>query len=163
MFFLEDLPILDKLIDPFHPMHARSPFYKGSSLFAKARQRDWVTGAFLLTRKSILGELGGFDEDYFMYVEEVDLCWRVKKKGWKIWYLPKWNIVHLGGKSSSSEFAITSEYKGLQIFYRKHKNDLELSLMKLFLRAGAILRMFIYGIIQGREGMKIYAKAFQTV
>jgi GT2 family glycosyltransferase len=162
MFFLEDIPFVDRLIKPFHPMHPQSPLYKGEGFFKKAHQRDWVTGAFLLTRKDIFDEAGGFDEDYFMYTEEVDLCWRIKKKGWQVWFLPKWNIVHLGGASSTSEFPILSEYKGVKLFYKKNKPAWQMPLVRLFLKGGAALRIPIYGLIKGKEAAITYAKAFKA-
>lgn len=162
MFFLEDIPFVDRLIKPFHPMHPQSPLYKGEGFFKKAHQRDWVTGAFLLTRKDIFDEAGGFDEDYFMYTEEVDLCWRIKKKDWQIWFLPKWNITHLGGASSTSEFPILSEYKGVKLFYKKNKPAWQMPLVRLFLKGGAVLRMLLFGLIKGKEAAIIYAKAFKA-
>jgi GT2 family glycosyltransferase len=162
MFFLEDIPLVDRLIKPFHPMHSQSPLYKGERFFKKAHQRDWVTGAFLLTRKEIFEKVGGFDQDYFMYTEEVDLCWRIKKKGWQIWFLPKWNITHLGGVSSTSEFPILSEYKGVKLFYKKNKPAWQMPLVRLFLKGGAALRIPFFGLIKGKEAAITYAKAFKA-
>ena len=162
MFFLEDIPFVDRLIKPFHPMHPQSPLYKGERFFKKAHQRDWVTGAFLLTRKDIFDEAGRFDEDYFMYTEEVDLCWRIKKKGWQIWFLPKWDITHLGGASSTSEFPILSEYKGVKLFYKKNKPAWQMPLVRLFLKGGAALRVPLFGLIKGKEAVTTYAKAFRA-
>ena len=162
MFFLDDIPILDSLIKPFHPVHGQSPFYKGTSQFKKTREQDWVTGAFLLTRRNVVDQVGDFDEDYFMYTEEVDYCFRVKKAGWQIWYLPKWSITHLGGASSTAEFPIVSEYKGIKIFYKKHNPPWQFFFLRLFLKGGAILRMIIFGAIKGKEAMGSYAKAYQV-
>ena len=162
MFFLEDIPLLDSLIDPFHPMHPSSPFYKGERQFIRAREKDWVTGAFFLLKKELIDEVGYFDEDYFIYTEEVDLCFRAKKKGWKIWYLPKWSIIHLGGASSTSEFAIISEYKGIKTFYKKHMPAWQAPLLKLFLKCGAILRIILFGVLKGTKIANVYVKAFQV-
>lgn len=161
MFFLEDIPLLDALIKPFHPVHGQSPFYKGTSQFKKPREQDWVTGAFLLTRRDVINKVGNFDEDYFMYTEEVDFCFRVKKAGWQIWYLPKWSITHLGGASSTAEFPIVSEYKGIKIFYSKHYPPWQHFLLRIFLKTGAFLRMIIFGVIKGKEAANVYAKAYQ--
>ncbi|OGM02398.1 hypothetical protein A2115_02955 [Candidatus Woesebacteria bacterium GWA1_41_8] len=161
MFFLDDIPLLDKIIKPFHPMHEKSPFYKGESFFKRTGLRDWVTGAFFLIRKEVLDEVGLLDEDYFMYTEEVDLSFRAKKKGWEVWYLPDWAIVHLGGASSASEFPIISEYKGVKIFYKKHMPLWQMPLLRLFLKAGALLRIILFSVLKGGEYAKTYAKAFQ--
>src|SRR4030042_3303383 len=159
MFFIEDIPFLDKLIKPFHPMHSHSFFYKGTSFFEKEGERDWVTGAFFLMRKEVMDEMGIFDPDYFMYTEEVDLCFRLKKKGWKVWYLPRWSIIHYGGASSTSEFPILSEYKGIKIFYQKRMPRWQYPFLRLFLKMGALIRIFLFGILKGAQGVKTYAKA----
>src|SRR3989344_564276 len=86
MFFIDDMPFVDFLIKPFHPMHSQSPIYKGTKSYINAQSMDWVTGAFMLLRKEVLKEIGYFDQDYFMYTEEVDLCYRVKRAGWEVWY-----------------------------------------------------------------------------
>ena len=161
MFFLDDIPLLDIIIKPFHPMHEKSFFYKGEGFFKKTSQRDWVTGAFLLTRRRVLDEVGFFDEDYFMYTEETDLCYRAKQKGWQVWYLPKWAIVHLGGASSASEFPILSEYKGIKLFYKKHMPGWQGPVLRGFLKVGALLRICLFGVLKGGSYAKVYAKAFQ--
>lgn len=160
MFFLEDLPLIDKLIKPFHPMHAYSFFYKGTSFFHQEGERDWVTGAFFLMKKEVIDKVGYFDPEFFMYTEEVDLCYRIKKAGWKIWYLPKWSIIHYGGASSTSEFPILSEYKGIKIFYRKRMPSWQYPIVRIFLKLGALIRIFVLGLLKGPQAVKTYAKAF---
>lgn len=162
MFFIEDIPFIDRLFIPFHPMHPMS-FYKGGELFSKKRQLDWVTGAFLLMKNEVIKEAGMFDEDYFMYVEEVELCFRIKKAGWQIWYFPAWSIVHYGGASGGGEFSLLSEYKGIKLFYKKHMNKLENCFLDLFLRSGAILRILLFSLLGNFKHAKIYAKAFKSV
>lgn len=160
MFFLEDIPVLSKIIKPYHPMHPNSPFYKGEEFFKKPEMRDWLTGAYLLIRKKVVDDIGYFDEDYFMYVEEVDYAHRAKEKGWQVWFLPKWSITHYGGASGTSGFAVLSEYKSLKIFYKKHYPKWQGLVLRLFLKLGAILRMIIFGVFK-HDVFKIYAKAFR--
>lgn len=160
MTFLEDVPLLDKIIKPFHPMHSQSPFYKGESMFKNESERDWVTGAFYLIRKEVVKDIGLFDEDYFMYTEEVDFAFRARKKDWKVWYLPKWSITHYGGASSTKEYTILSEYNGVKTFYRKNMPSWQYLPLRFFLKLGAFLRIFVIGILKGPEAAKTYAKAF---
>ncbi len=61
---------------------------------------DWVSGACLLARRDAYRAVGGFDEAYFMYVEDVDLCWRLGRAGWKVGYEPGGRVVHQGGVST---------------------------------------------------------------
>ncbi|HXQ60094.1 MAG TPA: glycosyltransferase family 2 protein [Acidimicrobiales bacterium] len=62
---------------------------------------DWVSGACFMARHRALRELGGFDESYFMYVEDVDLCWRAHRAGWAVAYVPAATVTHLQGQSTA--------------------------------------------------------------
>jgi N-acetylglucosaminyl-diphospho-decaprenol L-rhamnosyltransferase len=61
---------------------------------------DWVSGACFLVRRSAFEQVGGFDEAYFMYAEDVDLCWRLGRAGWQVVYLPAAQVTHLQGVST---------------------------------------------------------------
>jgi N-acetylglucosaminyl-diphospho-decaprenol L-rhamnosyltransferase len=61
---------------------------------------DWVTGAFMMVRRDVFEALGGFDEQFFMYWEDSDLCLRALKAGWKTMYAPSAQVVHLTGRAS---------------------------------------------------------------
>lgn len=158
MFFLDDIPGMDSLVKPFHPMHTRS-LYKNESYFNKTQSQDWVTGAFFLIREQVIEQVGAFDEDFFMYTEEVELCYRAKLAGWKVMLLPEWSIIHYGQASGSSEFATLSEWKGIRLFYQKHYSFIWQVFIRVCLFIGALLRMIIFGILEGRKGFKVYAQA----
>ncbi len=96
---------------------------------------DSAVGAFMLIRKSVLEKVGYFDEDYFLYAEDIDLCYRIKKAGFKIMYVPDVEIKHVKGISSgikkeSSSASLANEetrnkstkyfYDTMKIFYKKH-------------------------------------------
>jgi N-acetylglucosaminyl-diphospho-decaprenol L-rhamnosyltransferase len=66
------------------------------------REVDWLSGACLLLRRSAFDEVGGFDESYFMYAEDVDLCWRLARAGWKAVYAPAAEVTHLQGVSTEA-------------------------------------------------------------
>lgn len=61
---------------------------------------DWVSGACFLVRRSAFEQVGGFDEAYFMYAEDVDLCWRLGRAGWRAAYVPAAEVVHRQGVST---------------------------------------------------------------
>ncbi len=65
-----------------------------------AYETDWLDGAAMLLRRSVIRQVGMLDESYFMYTEEVDWCYRIKRAGWRICYLPAASIIHFGGQSS---------------------------------------------------------------
>jgi N-acetylglucosaminyl-diphospho-decaprenol L-rhamnosyltransferase len=62
---------------------------------------DWVSGACFMARHRALDELRGFDESYFMYMEDVDLCWRAHRAGWTVAYVPAAEVTHLQGVSTA--------------------------------------------------------------
>jgi len=62
---------------------------------------DWVSGACFLAQRRALEELGGFDEAYFMYAEDADLCWRARRAGWGVAYAPAAVVTHLRGVSTA--------------------------------------------------------------
>jgi N-acetylglucosaminyl-diphospho-decaprenol L-rhamnosyltransferase len=61
---------------------------------------DWVSGSCFMARRAAWEQLGGFDESYFMYAEDVDLCWRAKAAGWRVAFEPAARVVHLQGHST---------------------------------------------------------------
>lgn len=62
---------------------------------------DWVSGACFAVRRKAMNDLGGFDEAYFMYAEDVDLCWRARRAGWGVVFVPEAVVTHLRGVSTS--------------------------------------------------------------
>ena len=89
---------------------------------------DWVSGAALLMRRELLEQIGAFDEDFFMYCEDVDICWRAHQAkmpdghNWRVAYFPDSVIYHLIGKSSDLvPTRMTYEFHRSQyLFYKKH-------------------------------------------
>ena len=67
---------------------------------AAARDVDWVAGTHLLVRREAWDAVGGFDEAYFMYMEDVDLCWRMRRAGWRTGYDPAARVTHAIGQST---------------------------------------------------------------
>lgn len=70
----------------------------------RSRPVDWAVGAALLMRRSALDDLGGFDERYFMYAEDLEWCWRAARKGWSIWFEPDARVVHVGNASGERTY-----------------------------------------------------------
>jgi N-acetylglucosaminyl-diphospho-decaprenol L-rhamnosyltransferase len=68
---------------------------------ARPRDVDWVSGAAVWLRRAALDDVGGWDERYFMYVEDVDLCWRLRRAGWRVAYEPAGTVEHLLGVSTA--------------------------------------------------------------
>jgi GT2 family glycosyltransferase len=86
-----------------------------------------ISGAFFFTRRDTLVKVGGFDEDYFLYGEDVDLCYRIKKAGYDILYNPLWEVIHiksvsgLKNKDCLKKLNTTFHFfNAMKIFYKKH-------------------------------------------
>jgi GT2 family glycosyltransferase len=80
-------------------------------------ETDWVSGGAMMVKKDLFSELGGFDENFFMYFEDVDLCLRAKKKGWKVAVQPRAKIFHKSGQSFSSARQKKKHYYASQAHY----------------------------------------------
>jgi hypothetical protein len=94
---------------------------------------DYVEGAFLLVRRDAYTQIGGLDESYFMYSEEVDLCYRMKNAGWEVWYHPEVEVVHIGGASSKQRKPQREAdlYRSRVHFMRKSRGDFAANLLKI--------------------------------
>ena len=92
---------------------------------------DWVSGAALAIRRDIFEKINGFDEKFFMYFEDRDLCLRVKKFGYKAVVLPDAKIIHFGGKSSGGDKQRKKlYYQSQNYFWQKHYGFLRSILMR---------------------------------
>lgn len=96
---------------------------------------DWVGGAALLARRTAIDQAGPLDEQYFMYSEETDWCYRIKQCGWEVCYLSTASVVHLGGQSSrqASLRMKTELYRSKLRFFDKHYAPWRRGLLMLLL------------------------------
>lgn len=83
---------------------------------------DSLTGAFMMLRRKVIDQVGLLDEEFFMYGEDIDWCFRIKEAGWKILYYPKAKIIHYKGASSKKKrFKTLYEFhRAMILFYDKH-------------------------------------------
>lgn len=88
----------------FHFVWPGNPFSRRYRMLdwdhAAATSVDWVAGNHFVARRRAWDEVGGFDEDYFMYMEDVDLCWRLRRAGWRTGYEPSARVTHAIGRST---------------------------------------------------------------
>jgi GT2 family glycosyltransferase/lipopolysaccharide/colanic/teichoic acid biosynthesis glycosyltransferase len=83
---------------------------------------DAVSGSFLMVRRKVIEAVGGLDENFFMYGEDLDWCYRIQKAGWKIYYVPETQIIHYKGMSAKrSDFdEVKTFYEAMHLFVEKH-------------------------------------------
>ncbi|MGU3373549.1 glycosyltransferase family 2 protein [Chryseobacterium sp. M5A1_1a] len=99
-----------------------------------------ITGAFLLVKKDVYKNIGGLDEAYFMYGEDIDLCYTLLKKGYKNYYYGKVSILHHKGESTvKNDIYLKRFYGAMQIFIDKYYKDTK-PMQYSFLKAGLKLR-----------------------
>ena len=106
----------------------------------KTKEVDFVAGSFMMLRKKALDEVGLFDEDFFLYVEDADLCLRMKKHGWKVFFYPEARCLHYHGETIRQDNIRPEIYhaKSMYNFFKKHYHLNWLAL--LFLKTGVYLK-----------------------
>lgn len=111
---------------------------------------DAISGAFMMLRKEALDRVGFLDETFFMYGEDLDLCFRIKQDGWKIYYIPDTEIIHFKGESTKTVPTIKSIrdfYIAMHIFVEKHYSGSFRLFPQWLLILGIYLRMgWVYGL-----------------
>jgi GT2 family glycosyltransferase/lipopolysaccharide/colanic/teichoic acid biosynthesis glycosyltransferase len=111
---------------------------------------DVLSGSLMMLRRKTIEQVGSFDEDYFMYGEDIDLSYRIKKAGWKIMYTPATKAIHYKGESTKkSEFsAITRFYSTMLIFVRKHFGGRYSLALRVLLTLGIYFRAVMAYLLQ---------------
>jgi N-acetylglucosaminyl-diphospho-decaprenol L-rhamnosyltransferase len=122
---------------------------------------DYVEGACMLVRREAFEDVGGLDEGYFMYAEEVDWCYAMRQKGWQVWYHPAAKVIHLGGGSSQNRRPQREGdlYRSRVCFFRRHYGDRATGLLKLQIYGFTALKIVIHGLLRlvsaGRYGRPV--------
>ncbi|TMC11059.1 MAG: hypothetical protein E6J29_10460, partial [Chloroflexi bacterium] len=108
---------------PHSPRFGR--YNMGHQPAGRAHEIDAGTAACLMVRRAAVAKVGFFDPAYFMYGEDLDLCYRLKQGGWKIYYLPSAQALHIKGASSRQETArmLYEFHSAMWTFHHKHYAD----------------------------------------
>lgn len=103
---------------------------------------DCLVGAFMLVRREAIDQVGMLDEEFFMYGEDIDWCYRIKQAGWEIYYYPKTYITHYKGASSRRKpFKIVYEFhRAMWLFHRKHYKKKYLPLVNAMVYFGIVVK-----------------------
>ncbi len=131
----------------------------------KIKQVDWLTGAFMMVKKEVFNQVGGLDENIFMYFEEVEWCYRAAQKDKQVFFYPNAKIIHLGGGSSKTGKTgpILQIYQGLAYFYQKHKLKWQEILVRLMLKTKAAGTYFLGLVTNNSYLIETYGQAFKLV
>jgi GT2 family glycosyltransferase len=109
------------------------------------RQVDILYGACLMMRRELMCQIGLMDENYFMYTEEVDMCYRVRQAGYNLYWVPQAEVIHYGGQSTSqiSEKMFIQLYLSKVQYFRKNHGKLASALYKVILMFAASHRLVL--------------------
>ena len=114
------------------------------------RTVDWLSGCFILARRDLLERLGGFDEQFFYYYEDMDLCRRIWEAGYPIVYTPEMSITHLGGQSTKRfpiAFALDSQVTRYRYYYKYYGERGAFRARRVVLTS-LLIRRLAYGLIK---------------
>jgi GT2 family glycosyltransferase len=121
--------------------------------FRQSQDVDWANGACLMIRKALFARLGGLDERFFMYFEDVDLCRRVQQLGYRIRYVAEGEVVHLIGRSSrTNRHGLNKQWELSRIRYvEKHFAQPRRFLMKGWIAIGVMRKLMLTACSQASD------------
>jgi GT2 family glycosyltransferase len=118
----EYLPVVGNFPGPqnlirFKNLYRSDNGFKTGNFTADSYEVDWFAGSFVMMPKHVYDEINGFDDDYFMYGEDVDFCKKISNKGYKKLFLPNYSYIHYVGYNSSKGHLVV---RGLDLYIQKH-------------------------------------------
>jgi len=128
---------------------ALNAFYAGGFDHDTVREAEFVMGACLLVRREAVDAVGPLDEDFFLFSEEVDWCYRFRAAGWKVLFFPGAEFVHVGGAAHGGRLFVEN-LRGQLRFMAKHRGAREAERARRVLLAGVRLRSLLYPGERGR-------------
>jgi N-acetylglucosaminyl-diphospho-decaprenol L-rhamnosyltransferase len=144
-----------------------SSYYLGHLHEGSSHAVDILSGAFMIIKKTVLDLTGGFDEQFFMYAEDIDLSYRINKAGFKNYYLSGTTIIHFKGESTRKDFRyVKMFYSAMQLFMKKHFKEGGPSIQFFILSTGMRFRQalafmmlpFKNTSIISKQGLSVYFK-----
>jgi len=106
---------------PSSPVFNRHDF--GGLALDRPRKVDWVPGTFVVLRARMLAEIGFFDERFFIYYEETDLCRRARQNGWDVYFVPDAEVMHIGGACSQTRKDKAYDPAGAQVLSFRMRSE----------------------------------------
>lgn len=125
-------------------------FYAGGFDHEEVREAEFVMGACLLVRREAVDEVGGLDEGYFLFSEEVDWCFRFRQAGWQVLFYPGAECVHVGGAAHGGRLLVEN-VRGHLRFLAKHRGARQAERARRLLRVALRLRALLFRGERGRQ------------
>lgn len=139
------------------------PFLQGRYLANRDYQLteievEWISGVCFMIRQEIFETLGGLDTSYFMYLEDVEFCVRIRQNGWKIMFLPTTSIKHYQGASSQKGqiSSVNRSFESLDFFYKKYYSHRQIVAMYFWGGIGYLLRAGLYKLLSQVKNKNSY-------
>ena len=130
-----------------------NPLYRGDFDHDRVAEVDWLSGAALLVRREAADAVGLFDEDFFMFSEEVDWMTRFRRAGWKVLFYPDAEVVHVGGASHGGRMYVEN-LRGHLRFFAKHRSLKEAERVRRMLLWSLRARALVLRREHEREGVR---------
>lgn len=118
------------------------------------RQVDSIGGACMIVRADVFRQVGGFREEFFLYHEELELCYRLRQRGWEVWLEPRARVLHYEGQSSGTRYhrlaptpILGYRLKGMDYFWSEHHSGLRYRLWRLMVRLLLALRALLCQVL----------------
>jgi GT2 family glycosyltransferase len=147
-------------LQPLAPRRMLTRYYATDLPDDAINDVDWVTGACMMTRRAVVAQIGGMDEAYFMYSEELDWCRRIKDGGWRVVYLPTAIVVHHIGKSSGQ--AVTARHinfnRAKLRYFRKFHGDTAYTIIRIAI----IMQYLVQIVIESGKGVVGHKRALRA-
>jgi GT2 family glycosyltransferase len=131
---------------------ARDMMLEGAWAHDEERDVDWAVGAAWLMRRSTVDEIGGLDESFFMYAEDIEWCWRARRRGWRVWFQPAARVRHIGNASGEKSYGRrrTAAYlRNTYRFYNREHGHVSRAAYRLFNLVGCA-RLYVLARWQRR-------------
>lgn len=153
------IPAVNNFLKPFHQ--------KNITFFKKDKKVEWVMGAFLFMKREVIEKTKGFDNKFFMYMEEVEWCKRINDAGFNIWYTPNFEITHLDKTSSKSDpekfrKIYQKEILGVTYFLKKYYPNQVFWVLPV-IKFGLLLRIFVFFILGNKVRQQTYLETLKVI
>ncbi len=150
------IPWIFGIANSFHP--------RNKDFFKREKKVGWVTGAFFMIKRHIFEKVGGFDESIFMYMDEVDLCKKVGRGGFKVYFTPSIQVTHLLRASSPAlpEKVFVKELAGIRYYFKKYYLGIY-PLVRLFLVLGLIFRVIAFSLLGKTKRAGAYLEGLSVI
>lgn len=155
-----NFPSISRAIQKLIGLNVQSDYYAHHIEENESAEVDVLTGAFLMTRHNILNQLNGFDEQYFMYGEDIDLCRSVSELGYSCYYLGSVSIIHFKGESTDKRSVryAKSFYSAMLIYFKKYHSQNKV-LLAILSTSLIVMGMLQWGIANLKKPFLVVVRA----